>query len=202
MTLPASYVPLASSLGHVSAETLSTGVTLHTSSQIRDLSIHRDVHPGALQVPTRALQGVSIEKDSTKLHVWIRTDERPLHYDSRSGVNHDGLNQTIRDIGGRHRDVVVGNSSRGYYKYGLEFNDHIWLTIPNGDGAAVGSYAEQYTEVKDEHELFKYMGQVKDGRRTLKSIGTIAKSEIAGKTYDHNLYNCATFATDLAKRLI
>ena len=112
---------------------------------------------------------------TNKLHVWLRTDVRLITYDDRRGANHEGLNQLIRDIGGRHVDVVIGNG-KNYYQYGLEFclADYRWLEVPNGDGIPVDGYGEEY-EPDDECQVLQYMGYVKDGRRTLESIARIGK---------------------------
>ncbi|KID60481.1 hypothetical protein MBR_10355, partial [Metarhizium brunneum ARSEF 3297] len=106
-----------------------------------------------------------------------------------TGAKHDGLYQLIKDTGGRHKDVVIGNSN-GYYEYGLQFNDPSWQKKPNGDGAAVSDYAGPYVEVKGGHELYEYKGEVKDKRKTLNSISNAARTKISGKVYNHKSYNC------------
>jgi hypothetical protein len=107
-------------------------------------------------------------KDASKLHVWRRLDTRPTEYDNRSGASHDGLNQLMKDTGGRHVDLVIGNPTKGYREYGLMFQGPDWLTKANGDGAAVEAYGDKYE--KETGEKLTYVGQVKDGRRTLDSI--------------------------------
>ncbi|KAF1849700.1 uncharacterized protein K460DRAFT_411531 [Cucurbitaria berberidis CBS 394.84] len=188
---------LASLLSYVSAEAFDAGPALEARSHPRDFVAEIQ----DFDLSKRAAPPVPSGKDATKLHVWIRTDERPITYDDRSGAKHEGLNQLIKDTGGRHKDVVVGNS-KGYFEYGLQFNDKSWQTKPNGDGAPVSEYDGDYIEVKGGHESYEYKGQVKDGRKTLKSIATMAETEIKGKTYNHVSYNCATFATNLAKQLV
>ncbi|KAH8702955.1 hypothetical protein GQ44DRAFT_778277 [Phaeosphaeriaceae sp. PMI808] len=192
---------LASLLSFVSAEVTGTGITLDARSHPRDFVGEVNNALQDFHLSKRAAPKVPSGKDDTKLHVWIRTDERPITYDDRSGATHEGLNQLMKDTGGRHKDVVVGNS-KGYYEYGLQFNDKTWQTKPNGDGAAVSDYAGAYVEVKGGHESYEYKGQVKDGRKTLNSISTIAAAEIKGKTYNHISYNCATFAADVVKKLL
>ncbi|KAJ4372648.1 hypothetical protein N0V86_008011 [Didymella sp. IMI 355093] len=189
-------------LNYVSAEGRNDGALLPIRSHPRDFPVHTNIAVETSQLQKRALPSVPKGKDATKLHVWIRTDERPSTYDDRSGASHEGLNQLMKDTGGRHKDVIIGNPTKGFWEYGLQFNDKTWLKKPNGDGAAVSSYEGAYIEVEGGHEMFEYKGQVKDGRKTLKTIGTVAETEIAGKTYNHRSYNCATFATDLAKKLV
>jgi hypothetical protein len=41
-------------------------------------------------------------KDTTKLHVWRRLDTRSTTYDDRHGADHGGLNELMRDTGGKH----------------------------------------------------------------------------------------------------
>ncbi|KAK3689958.1 hypothetical protein B0T22DRAFT_481140 [Podospora appendiculata] len=138
-------------------------------------------------------------KDATKLHVWTRLDTRPKTY-VVEGVNHDGLNQLMLDIGGRHMDVIVGNPTKGYIAVGLEFSDKDWLNKDNGDGFPVESYS--ITKDTITGETFTYQGQVADGRSTLNSIGKKAADLIKGKTYNHQTYNCKTFANLLVSKLI
>lgn len=176
MKLSAPLLLLTSFFSYVSAETSGAGDAIHVRSHPRDFPVDTNIALETLQLPKRALPSVPKGKDATKLHVWIRTDERPSTYDDRSGASHEGLNQLMKDTGGRHKDVVIGNPSKGYYEYGLQFNDKTWLKKPNGDGAAVSSYDGAYVEVKGGHEMFEYKGQVKDGRKTLKTIGTVGKS--------------------------
>ncbi|KAI1261158.1 hypothetical protein F5Y18DRAFT_440696 [Xylariaceae sp. FL1019] len=143
-------------------------------------------------------------RDETKLHVWLRTDTASKNY-QRKGVNYDGLNQLIHDTGGRHKDVVVGNPTAGYYQYGLQFSDDTWKTLQNADGANIEAYWGPYYEIRDKKgkllETFVYRGQVGDGRRTLNSIGSFADTVIYGHTYNHATYNCQTFALDLITAL-
>jgi hypothetical protein len=83
----------------------------------------------------------------------------------------------MKDTGGRHKDVVVGNS-KGYWEYGLQFNDEDWQKKPDGDGAKVSDYAGTYVEVKDGHEEFEYKGQVKERKTTFKNIEQTGKSSL------------------------
>lgn len=110
-------------------------------------------------------------KDATKIHAWLRLDTRPSNYDDRGGANHDGLNQLMKDTGGRHVDVVIGNS-KGYHQYGLMFKGPEWQKKPNGDGVPVFSYAGTYDDAPGEQ--FTYQGQV-DGRKTHKSISDLGQ---------------------------
>ena len=106
-------------------------------------------------------------KDATKLHAWIRLDTRTTSFDDRSGANHDGLNQLIKDTGGRHVDVVVGKPGE-YNAYGLMMTSGAaWQKKPNGDGVPVVAYGGPYDAAPGEQ--FTYAGQI-DQRKTLKSI--------------------------------
>lgn len=158
-------------------------LTSLVSSVCGELSgVHRDLKPVAHAYPrvTKRGNGVHLSKrvgptipegeDDSKLHVWIRLDTRPTTYDNRNGADHDGLNQLMKDTGGRHVDVIVGNS-KGYNEYGLMFKDKTWRSKPNGDGAEVVAYGDPYDSVAGER--FTYQGQVRDGRKTLNSIGTL-----------------------------
>ncbi|KAI0181174.1 hypothetical protein GGR52DRAFT_567412 [Hypoxylon sp. FL1284] len=196
---------LTSLLSYVSAnpaETTALDARQHPRDFVGDVSnnVARDVLAEEESFLSKRAPTVPIGKDETKLHVWIRTDNRPTTYDDRSGANHDGLNQLMRDTGGRHKDVVVGNSN-GFWEYGLQFSSSDALSKPNGDGAAIEAYAGIYIEVPGGQESFQYRGQVGDGRKTLNSIGNIARQEISGKTYDHETYNCETFSLDFVNRL-
>jgi hypothetical protein len=127
----------------------------------------------ATQMPKRSHPSVPGGIDAAnKLHVWIRTDARLITYDDRQGANHEGLNQLVKDIGGRHMDVVIGNG-KNVYQYGLEFclADYRWLEVPNGDGTLVDGYGEEYEPGKG--QVLQYIGHVKDGRETLESIARI-----------------------------
>ena len=159
-----------------------------------------------LDLSKRAAPPVPAGKDAARLHVWIRTDERPSTYDDRSGAKHDVLSQLMEDTGGRRKDVVIGNS-KGYYDYRLQFNDPSWQKKQNSDGAAVSEYAGSYVEVKDRHESYEYKGEVKEKKKILNSIFNtdeqnvfslkhskmafraltmlcIARTEISGKAYN------------------
>ncbi|OTB04209.1 hypothetical protein M426DRAFT_262431 [Hypoxylon sp. CI-4A] len=170
-------------------------ITDVSNNVVREIPAEEESH---LSKRTPTLPG---GKDATKLHVWVRTDNRPITYDDRSGARHDGLNQLMKDTGGRHKDVVIGNDDGGFWEYGLQFENSDWQTKPNGDGAPVDLYAGDYEEVPNGQESYQYRGQVGDGRKTLNSIKTIAQNEISGKTYDHATYNCQTFALNLVNLL-
>jgi hypothetical protein len=159
----------------VSAEATANELVQPVRSHPRDFPIEGPHSPDTFQLPKRAVPALPKGKDATKLHVWIRTDERPINYDERGGASHEGLNQLMKDTGGRHKDIVVGNPSKGYWEYGLMFNDATWQSKPNGDGAAVESYEVDYKEIKNGKEAFQYMGQVKDGRKTHRSIATLGE---------------------------
>ena len=75
----------------------------------------------------------------------------------------------MKDTGGRHVDVVVGNPTAGFHEYGLKFFDSSWMKKPNGDGAALEPYNVLYTATLG--ETFQYKGQL-DGRSTFSSIET------------------------------
>ncbi|KAJ5185413.1 hypothetical protein N7472_010253 [Penicillium cf. griseofulvum] len=192
---------LANAFAYVSAEAAGASTALDVRSHARDFVTRASNALPDLDLSKRAAPPVPVGKDATRLHVWIRTDERPSTYDDRSGAKHEGLNQLMKDTGGRHKDVVIGNS-KGYYEYGLQFNDPSWQKKPNGDGAAVSDYAGPYVEVKDGRESYEYKGQVRDKRKTLNSISNTARTEISGKVYNHKSYNCGTFAQDLAHALV
>lgn len=168
---------LASLFTFGSAEATSAGTALDARSHPRDFVGEANNALQDFHLSKRAAPKVPTGKDATKLHVWIRTDTRPSTYDERNGASHEGLNQLMKDTGGRHKDVVVGNS-KGYWEYGLMFDDRSWQTKKNGDGAPIGKYATDYAEVKNAQETFEYKGQVRDGRKTLKSIDPIGKQSL------------------------
>lgn len=64
----------------------------------------------------------------------------------------------MKDTGGRHKDIIVGNPSKRYWEYGLMFEDETWQSKPNGDGATVLSYEANYEEIRNGKEAFQYMG--------------------------------------------
>ncbi|KAI9640613.1 hypothetical protein NHQ30_010912 [Ciborinia camelliae] len=110
-------------------------------------------------------------KDASKLQVWIRTDTRAMTYDDRHGAPHDGLNQLMKDTGGRHVDVIV-SSGKKYYEYGLMFSDKSWQTKPNGDGAPVESYGgQEMIAPPGGNEAYTYEGQI-EGRTRLSTIAS------------------------------
>ncbi|GAB1201076.1 hypothetical protein APSETT444_010463 [Aspergillus pseudonomiae] len=198
------HVPLlllANAFTYLLAEAPGAGTALDVRSHARDFGTRASNALPDLDLSKRAAPPVPASKDATRLHVWIRTDGRPSTYDDRSGAKHDGLNQLMKDTGGRHKDVVIGNS-KGYYGYGLQFNDPSWQKKPNGDGAAVSEYAGPYVEVKGGHESYEYKGEVRDKKKTLNSISNTARTEISGKVYNHQSYNCGTFAQDLVHALV
>lgn len=174
MKLSTPLLLFASLISYVSAEATVASDALTARVHARDFDVEANNALESAEIFKRAAPSVPKGKDATKLHVWIRTDERPITYDSRSGATHEGLNQLMKDTGGRHKDVVVGNS-KGFYEYGLMFDDPSWQKKANGDGAPVSEYAGAYVEVKGGKEAFEYKGQVKDGRKTLKSIGLVGK---------------------------
>jgi hypothetical protein len=170
---------LASLFTFVCAETAGASTALDARSHPRDFSGEVNSALEDLHLTKRGAPQVPKGKDANKLHVWIRTDERPITYDDRSGATHEGLNQLMKDTGGRHKDVIVGNS-KSHFEYGLMFDNKDWQKKPNGDGAKVSEYAGDYVEVKGGHESYEYKGQVKDGRKTLKSIANIGKQSLLG----------------------
>ncbi|KAI1209931.1 uncharacterized protein F4807DRAFT_78661 [Annulohypoxylon truncatum] len=188
-------VLIASLITFVSGE--AAGVRSHA----RDLSIERDTPDLSIEEESHLLKRNPVlpkGKDDTKLHAWIRTDKETVEYDNRHGISHEGLNQMMKDIGGNHVDVVVGNS-KGYYQAGLEFSSKDWIKQhPNGDGAAISEYWEPYVTMPQ--ESFQYQGQI-DGRKTLNSVHDAATQEIKDHTYNHQTYNCKTYAQNLVKRL-
>ncbi|KAE8419476.1 hypothetical protein BDV36DRAFT_133905 [Aspergillus pseudocaelatus] len=192
---------LANAFTYVLAEAAGAGTALNVRSHARDFVTRASDALPDLDLSKRAAPPVPAGKDATRLHVWIRTDQRESTYDDRSGAKHEGLNQLMKDTGGRHKDVVIGNG-QGYYEYGLQFDNRNWQKKPNGDGAAVSEYAGPYVEVKGGHESYEYKGEVKDKRKTLNSISNTARAEISGKVYDHKSYNCGTFAQNLAHALV
>ncbi|KAK3319997.1 hypothetical protein B0T19DRAFT_445772 [Cercophora scortea] len=170
-----------------------------TESGLTLPSIHETTAPKRDTTAIAANPVIPAGKDATKLHVWTRLDTRPKTY-VVPGVNHDGLNQLMKDIGGRHMDVIVGNPTKGYIAIGLEFSDKDWLNKDNGDGFPVDSYSVPKDTIAG--ETFDYKGQVADGRATLNSITKKAANLISGKVYNHSTYNCKTFADLLVKLLI
>ncbi|KAK3386853.1 hypothetical protein B0H63DRAFT_141488 [Podospora didyma] len=201
MRFQAILLPLAGLISYVYSQ--EADVRLHAREFTPEVPSAARRDPGLLEDDVRSLISkraptIPAGKDANKLHVWVRLDTRPITYDSRSGATHDGLNQLMKDTGGRHVDVIVGNA-KGYNEYGLKFNDKTWQKKANGDGAAVSAYAGPYEATKG--EALTYKGQVGDGRRTLNSIGTLATSAIQGKTYHHSTYNCRVFADGLVAQL-
>lgn len=170
---------LTSILSYVSANAAATtalDARHHQRDFVNDVSnnVARDVQAEEESYLSKRAPTLPLGKDDTKLHVWVRTDNRPTNYDDRSGATHEGLNQLMRDTGGRHKDVVIGNNGV-FWEYGLQFTNNDWQTKPNGDGAPVAAYAGEYVEVPGGQETFQYRGQVGDGRKTLNSIGTIGE---------------------------
>ncbi|VUC35466.1 unnamed protein product [Clonostachys rosea] len=144
--------------------------------------------------------------ESDRLHIWMRLDRRPKRFDNRGGVKHDGLNDLIRTMGGKHKDIIIGNYKQGFHAYGLWFKDHTWQGRNNGNGAELLVGRIPYERVQDKAtrrtmERQVYIGVVKNTRWTIEAIEALARAEIAGKVYHHRRYNCETFALNLADRL-
>ncbi|KAI1462038.1 hypothetical protein F4805DRAFT_453269 [Annulohypoxylon moriforme] len=182
--------------------TFVSGEVADVRTHPRDLSVERDtpLDPSAEEEYHLFKRDPVIPKgkDASKLHAWLRTDQETTDYDNRHGISHEGLNQMMKDIGGKHVDVVVGNA-HGFQQIGLEFDDPQWIKkYPNGDGAPVAKYSEKYVTMPK--ETFVYQGQI-DGRKTINSMGNIAEQEISGKHYNHQTYNCQTFAVNFVRRL-
>ncbi|KAK6849980.1 hypothetical protein PG995_013813 [Apiospora arundinis] len=141
-------------------------------------------------------------KNDKEQHVWTRLDSRPSTYDDRGGAKHDGLNQLMHDTGGRHVDLVIGNPHDGFHEYGLQFLNGDWQGKPNGDGAHVDVYTGAYVEVKDKSgkvvETLTWEGHI-GGR--VPRLENLAKSLIKGKTYNHQSFNCKTFADEMKSKL-
>ncbi|KAI4866634.1 hypothetical protein F4820DRAFT_416220 [Hypoxylon rubiginosum] len=170
---------LTSLLSYVStnaADTTALEARHHQRDFVRGVSNNaaRDIQAGEESYLSKRDPTLPLGKDDTKLHVWIRTDNRKTTYDARSGANHDGLNQLMKDTGGRHKDVVIGNKD-GYWEYGLQFENSDWQTKPNGDGAPIDLYAGSYEQVPGGQETFQYRGQVGDGRKTLNTIKAVGE---------------------------
>lgn len=138
----------------------STGHNLHVDTRIEE----RDDTPSLFR---RADPVFPPNADTTKLHIWLRLDTRPSTYDDRGGANHEGLNQLMKDTGGRHIDVIVGSrnpkTKEGTFReYGLMFADPSWQSKANGDGAPVVAYFGTYDPSPQQE--FTYKGEVVGGR--------------------------------------
>ncbi|RAL60351.1 hypothetical protein DID88_000127 [Monilinia fructigena] len=186
---------LASFLAFVSSEAdASHSHARDFSIEVRDIRVFSDGFAGVQKRNPVILSG----KGAAKLHVWTRLNTRTASYENGGGSNHEGLNQLMKDTGGKHVDVIVDNTKE-YKQYGLEFNDESWQSQLNGDGAKVLDYAERYESAAG--EFLTYKGQIGDGRKKLHSIETVVSSLIKGKVYNHQSYNCATFANDLVTKV-
>jgi hypothetical protein len=173
------FLLLASLVTFISAEPASAGTAVEARVHARDFVGEAVDSLDDLQFPKRAAPPVPAGKSAKKLHVWIRTDTRSQTYKDRTGATYEGLNQLIKDTGGKHKDLVVGNS-QGYYEYGLGFSGDDWKKKTNADGAKITDYAGEYVEVTDDKthqsvESYEYMGQVKDKKTTLDDIKKIGK---------------------------
>ncbi|GAB1310927.1 hypothetical protein MFIFM68171_01137 [Madurella fahalii] len=139
-------------------------------------------------------------KDKTKLHVWVRVEPLGELYDNRHGIDHQGMNNLMIQIGGKHCDVVVGNPSQGFRQLGLLIDEADWMKKkPNGDGATVKVENSAYKKVPD--ETIQYKGQAAKKVSTLNKAKQIADGVAEGLTYDHQNFNCKTFADQLVAEL-
>jgi hypothetical protein len=90
---------LASLLSIVSGEAdASRSHVRDFSIEVRDAGVHDDEFANI----QKRNPVIPAGKDATKLHVWTRLDTRTTSYDNRGGANHDGLNQLMKDTGGKH----------------------------------------------------------------------------------------------------
>jgi hypothetical protein len=129
-------------------------------------------------------------------------------------------------MGGKHKDIVIGNYKKGFHAYGLYFKDHTWQQRNNGNGAQLLVGCIPYERIQDKAtkrtmEKRDYIGVVKNNDWTIEEIEALgkwyiscfsfypsklltdctARAEIAGKVYHHERYNCKTFALNLANKL-
>jgi hypothetical protein len=218
MKFTAPILLLASLFTYASAEAASADADTDISR-----THSRDFTPEALSenhLTARGAPKIPKGGDDKYMHVWIRTDKRPKTYTSSTYSSYAGLGQLMKDTGGQHKDVVVGNS-KGYTEYGMGFDGDSWKKKDNADGAKVCDYSGKWDEVKDGQEKYEYKGQVKNMKETTKSIEKmgkwnensstlmrctnakcVAKAVTKGKVYNHKTYNCGTFADDMVKKLI
>jgi hypothetical protein len=168
------FLLLASLVTFISAESATAGTAVEARVHARDFVGEVTDSLDNFQLSKRAKPTIPKGGDDKKLHIWIRTDTRPSTYKDRTGATYEGLNQLLKDTGGKHKDLVVGNS-KGFYEYGLQFADNGWKSKSNGDGANVDDYSGEYVEVDGGGSTYEYQGQVKDGRKTLSSIMKLGK---------------------------
>lgn len=118
--------------------------------------------------------------ESDKLHIWMRLDRRPRRFINRRGVRYDGLNDLIRAMGGKHKDIVIGNYKKGFHAYGLYFKDHTWQQRNNGNGAQLLVGCIPYERIQDKAtkrtmEKRDYIGVVKNNDWTIEEIEALGK---------------------------
>lgn len=161
-------------------ETLSDTVSKHPAvaqrsddevdelASLFDLAVRTT--PQAATAPATDKPLVPSGKDVKKFHVWQRLDTITKTYIGKEGASMDELNKLMKDTGGQHVDLVVGNPDK-FQAIGLKFKDKSWLKMNNGDGAPVVVYTETYEEIPG--QKLKYLGQVA-------SRMTIGKAESKG----------------------
>jgi hypothetical protein len=165
---------LASLFTYASAEAADAGTDISRDHP-------RDFSPEVLSSNHLAARGApKVPKggDDKYMHVWVRTDKRPKTYVDSTYKSYDGLDKLMKDTGGQHKDVVVGNS-KGYYEYGMGFEGDSWKKNKDGaDGAKVKEYSGKWEEVKDGQEKYEYKGQCKSGKESHKTIEKMGESNL------------------------
>ncbi|KAL1883325.1 hypothetical protein Daus18300_000383 [Diaporthe australafricana] len=108
--------------------------------------------------------------DGARLHIWQRLDTTDAVYDSRAGVDHTNLNLMMKAMGGA------------------------WLKRPNGDGAAINPYGQNYKKL--DGQRVTYVGQLAAGV-TQETVEAQLASIMNGKTYNHASFSCKTVAQQM-----
>lgn len=95
-------------------------------------------------------------------------------------------------MGGKHKDIIIGNYKQGFYAYGLFFKDHTWQQRNNGNGAQLLVGRIPYERVQDKAtrrtmEKRDYIGVVKNNDWTIEEIDALGKWYIVCSSF-HSSY--------------
>src|SRR3569833_601106 len=108
--------------------------------------------------------GLPANADPNLLHVDHRLDKRParaIEGNKEMGITMDNLKQLLKDMYGRHIDVLIGNSKE-CKSFDLAFKDKTWLNYNDGDGAPIQARERAYMDLGADQQL-QYKGHLPAG---------------------------------------
>src|SRR3569833_737454 len=150
-----------------SVATLTSGLAIRDDAAAREV-LARDTEasgsvPVLIEIRAGGCPGIPKNAADDEWHVLLRLDTRSITYVGNTGkdkkpISMDGLNQVIKQMGGRHHDVLVGKKKDTCYVYELVWSGNDWKDKKDADGAAIMGRQGTYSAISG--EKVPYMGSL------------------------------------------